>query len=135
MKVVCKANNLNYFSDERLLKRLKACINSGGQIDLEIGREHTVYGVVYWDDNPWHYICSEEYDEYPVPKAAEFFNVLDNKLSSHWRLSVIEKEGIESTIVFEGQAKDPLSFYADLLDGDPEAIALFRKYRELMDCE
>ena len=108
MKVVCKANNLNYFSDERLLKRLKACINSGGQIDLEIGREYTVYGVVYWDDNPWYYICSEEYDEYLVPKAAEFFNVLDNKLSSHWRLSVIEKEGIESTIVFEGQAKDPL---------------------------
>ena len=135
MKVVCKTNNLNYFSDERLLKRLKKCIKSdGGEADLEIGREYTVYGVVYWDDNPWYYICAEEYDEYPIPEAAEFFNVSDNKLSSYWRLSVIEKEGRESTIVFEGWAKDP-SFYANLLDGDPEAIVLFRKYRELMDRE
>ena len=47
MRVVCKVNNLNYFYDEKLLKRLKKYIKSDGEIDLDIGREYTVYGVVY----------------------------------------------------------------------------------------
>lgn len=82
MKVVCKVNNLNTLSDESLLKRLKKYISKpGGEIDLELGKEYIVYGVVFWDNSPWYYICPELYDEYPKPFAAEFFDVLDDRLS------------------------------------------------------
>lgn len=137
MKVVCKINNLNGLSDERLLARLKKYISMpDGEIDLEIGREYTVYGVVFWDNSPWYYLCSEEYDEYPKPFAAEFFNVSDERLSSHWKLSAVDQgEGeILSSLVFGEWAKDP-SFYERLVEDDSEAVALFGKYRQLMNQE
>lgn len=137
MKIVCKVNNLNSFSDEGLLRRLKKYISMpDGEVDLEIGKEYTVYGVVFWDNSPWYYICVEEYDEYPKPFAAEFFNVLDDRLSLHWKLSsVAQGEGeVLSSLVFEEWAKDP-SFYERLIEDDPEASAQFGKYRQLIDHE
>lgn len=137
MKVVCKVNNLNCLSDERLLKRLKEYISVlDGEIDLEIDREYRVYGVVFWDNSPWYYVCSEEYDEYPKPFAAEFFNISDDRLSSHWKLSAMDQgQGdIVSSLVFDEWAKDP-SFYERLVEDDPEALELFGKYRQLMNRE
>lgn len=136
MKVVCKVNNLNSLSDERLLERLKKYIfMPDGEIDLELGREYTVYGVIFRDNSPWYYLCSEEYDEYPKPFAAEFFNVSDDRLSSYWKLSVDQgEEKILSSLVFDEWAKDP-SFYEQLIEDDPEAVELFGKYRQLMNQE
>lgn len=137
MKVVCKVNNLNSLSDEMLLDRLKKYISMpDGEIDLEIGREYTVYGVVFWDCSPWYYLCSEEYDEYPKPFASEFFSVSDDRLSAYWKLSTVgQTEGaIVSSLVFDEWAKDP-SFYERLIEGDHEPIELFEKYRQLMNQE
>ncbi|WP_158116480.1 hypothetical protein [Vibrio cincinnatiensis] len=137
MKVICKVNNLNSLSDKRLLERLKKYISMpDGDIDLELGREYTVYGVVFWDSSPWYYICSEDYDEYPKPFAAEFFNVSDDRLSSHWKLSAVDQGGGEvlSSLVFDEWAKD-FSFYERLIEDDPEAVELFGKYRQLMNQE
>lgn len=136
MKVVCKVNNLNSLSDERLLKRLKKYIfMPDGEIDLELGREYTVYGVIFRESSPWYYLCSEEYDEYPKPFAAEFFNISDERLSSYWKLSVDQgEEKILSSLVFDEWAKDD-SFYERLIDDDPEAVELFGKYRLLMNQE
>lgn len=136
MKVVCKVNNLNSLSDERLLKRLKKYIfMPDGEIDLELGREYTVYGVIFRENSPWYYLCSEEYGEYPKPFAAEFFNISDERLSSYWKLSVDQgEEKILSSLVFDEWAKDA-SFYERLIDDDPEAVELFGKYRLLMNQE
>ncbi|MGK0183550.1 MAG: hypothetical protein ACI9YB_002865 [Halioglobus sp.] len=137
MKVVCKINNLNSVSSERILERLKKYISiPGGGVDLEIGKEYTVYGVVFWDNSPWYYLCSEDYDEYPKPFASEFFDVADERISLHWKLSAVDHgEGeILSSLVFEEWAKDP-SYYEKLLEDDPKAVELFASYRELMDQE
>lgn len=137
MKVICKVNNLNNFSDERLLERLKKYISMpDGEIDLAIGKEYTVYGVVFWDNSPWYYLCSEEYEEYPKPYAAEFFYVSDDRLSSHWKLSAVDQyEGeVLSSLVFDEWAKDA-SFYERLIEDNPEAVDLFKKYRQLMNQE
>lgn len=136
MKVVCKVNNLNSLSDERLLTRLKKYIfMPDGEVDLEIGKEYTVYGVVFWDNSPWYYLCSEEYDEYPKPFAAEFFDVSDECLSSHWKLSVDHGyEKVLSSLVFDEWARDS-SFYERLIEDDSEAVELFRRYRLLMNQE
>ena len=137
MRVICKINNLYSVSDQLLLRRLKKYINMpDGEIGLEVGREYPVYGVVFWDNSPWYYLCSEDYDKYPKPFAAEFFNVLDDKLSSFWKLSAMDqgKGEILSSLVFDEWAKDS-TFYERLVEGDPEAVDLFAKYRKEMDKE
>lgn len=137
MKVICKINSLNSFSDERLLERLKKYISMpDGEVDLEVGREYTVYGIVFWDNSPWLYVCSEDYDEYPKPFAAEFFDVVDQRLSAHWSLASLDQGDGEilSSLVFDEWAKDP-SFYERLIEDDPEAVSLFDRYRKLMDQE
>ena len=137
MKVICKINNINSLPDGRLLRRLKKFIpRPDEEFDLEIGKEYTVYGLVFWDNCPWYYLCSEEYAEYPTPYAIELFNISDDQLSSYWKLSSeCGSEGkVSSSLVFDEWAKDP-SFYERLVDGDLEAEALFAKYRRLMDRE
>ena len=48
MKVVCKINNLNSFSDKRLLERLTKYISMpDGDVDLEVGKEYMVYGEYF----------------------------------------------------------------------------------------
>jgi len=108
----------------------------GGEIDLEIGREYTVYGVVFWDNSPWYYLCTEDYDEYPKPFAAELFEVIVSRLSSYWILSSVDQgEGdILSSLVFDEWAKSP-DFYEKLIEGDFKSIELFNKYRQLINQE
>lgn len=137
MKVLCKFNSLSEISEQHIIKRLKRYIlNSDGSVDLEIGREYTVYGIVFWDNCPWFYLCAEEDDEYPKPFSAEFFHVLDDSLSPCWRLSSFQQENYEATtsLVFKEWAKDP-SFYERLVDGDSDAVTLFAKYRKVIDLE
>lgn len=137
MKVVCKTNNLHDILDPYTSARLKHYISrSDGEIDLEIAREYTVYGVEFWDNCPWFYLCTEEDDEYPKPFAAEFFEVIDEHISQYWKLSSVpSEEGENSTsLVFDEWSKDP-SFYERLIDGDPNAVLLFSKYRDLMNSE
>ena len=82
MKVTCKINNLNDVKEAPTLERLRKyyCMPDG-EIDLVLKLEYQVYGIVFWDNCPWYYICTEDYDEYPIPFAADFFEVVDNHLS------------------------------------------------------
>lgn len=80
MKVRCIVNNLN--SDKlspETLTRLKRYISlPDGELDLEIGKEYVVYGIEFWDNCPWLYLCPDDYDEYPIPVAADFSRPLTN---------------------------------------------------------
>lgn len=137
MKVACKTNNLHDILDPYTLTRLKRYISkSDGEIDLDIGREYIVYGIEFWDNCPWFYLCTEKEDEYPKPFAAEFFEVIDEHISQYWKLSsTTSGERKNSTsLVFDEWSKDP-SFYEHLIDGDTNAILLFSKYRDLMNSE
>lgn len=137
MKVTCIINNLISFSDPGQLKRLRKYISlQDVEIGLELGKVYVVYGIVFWDNSPWYYVCLEDCDEYPTPFAAEFFSVLDRRLSSHWRLAVEElSEGeVYSALVFDEWAEDR-SYYEKLVDGNSEAEELFACYRRRMDHE
>jgi len=135
MKVVCKINNLKNINDEGVLARLKKYISmQDGDVDLEIEREYIVYGIVFWDNSPWYYLCIEDYDQYPKPFPSEFFDVTDGRLSSYWVLHVENEEEILSSIVFREWA-NTACFYELLLEGDEFAIENFNNYRELIDIE
>jgi hypothetical protein len=135
MKVICQVNNINDISDEFTLMRLKKYIlMPDGEVDLEVNKEYTVYGVVFWDNSPWYYICVEDYDEYPKPFPAEVFEVSDDRLSPYWKVTHEQKEDgeVQSSLLFNEWSKDT-SFYERLIEEDEGVIETFEKYRELMN--
>ncbi|MCP1452647.1 hypothetical protein [Pseudomonas kilonensis] len=138
MKAKCTIDNLN---SSRLsletLARLKQYISRpDGELDLAIGKEYVVYGIEFWDNCPWLYICRDNYDEYPVPVAADFFEITDKRLSTHWQLNSKEASNNknQTQLVFSEWASDEL-FYENLISGDKHAEATFDKYRKVMDAE
>ena len=137
MKVVCKINNLNDISAPETVMRLKRYIfMPDGELDLQLGMEYTVYGIEFRDNCPWFYICTEKDDEYPKPYAADVFDIIDERLSSHWKLSFRTQENnkYKSSLIFQEWATN-ISFYENLIDGDEQAITTFAKYKTLMDSE
>ena len=105
-------------------------------INLTIGKEYTVYGMVFRDNSPWYYLCSEDYDEYPTPFPSECFDITDKRLSSYWNLLTREigNGKIQSSLVIPEWAEDPY-FYELLLDGDIDTVELFNRYKKLLDQE
>jgi hypothetical protein len=137
MKIVCKTSNRNEFTDEGVEERLRKHIRSpGGETDLEVGKEYVVYGVVFWDNAPCYYICLEAKDTYPVPYPADYFDVIDDRLSSCWELSFEPSRNgrAASSLVFHEWAEAP-RFYERLIEGDPASEKLFQEYRDRMDFE
>lgn len=137
MKVLCKANNLSFFNDENLLKRLREYIYMpDGEIDLIVNKEYMVYGVVFRDNSPWYYICVEDYDEYPKPFPAECFEIVDQKISKYWVLSTrcLEMGEVESSLVIKEWA-DNDSFYELLIEGDPATVKIFEQYKNYLNME
>lgn len=134
MKVSCKYNSLKMVKDIEIIQRLSQRINLSDNDDLgiDIGKEYVVYGVVFWDNSPWFYICEDEEDTYPTPFPAEFFDIKNNRFPADWQLSFRCTDGIpESELVFSEWASDPM-FYEKLVDGCEKELVVFSKYKKLL---
>ncbi|WP_325918509.1 hypothetical protein [Pseudomonas frederiksbergensis] len=107
-----------------------------GELDLEVEKEHVVYGIEFWNNCPWYYLCTDEHDEYPIPLAADLFEVIDKRLSGQWQLYFEESyNGHNHTkLVFSEWATDKL-FYENLISGDVQAEETFKKFRQIMETE
>ena len=82
MKVKCKTNKIDQSFTQDTSIRLKRYISIGdSELDIEVGKEYTVYGVEFWDNCPWVYIFPEPYDEYPKPFELDFFEVTEKKMA------------------------------------------------------
>lgn len=81
MRVRCKTNKIDDSFAQDTATRLKRYISIGdSELDIEIGKEYTVYGIEFWDNYPWLYICADPYDEYPKPVALDFFEITEKNL-------------------------------------------------------
>ncbi len=138
MKVVCKFNTLTSIKCSETKSRLKKYIKlpDDDELDIRIGEKYVVYGLLFWNNCPWFYLCSENYDEYPKPYPSEFFDIIDDRISLYWKLSFYSQSNHEAktSLVFEEWAKDP-NYYERLIDGDINAVELFAKYRQIIDKE
>lgn len=137
MKVICRLNNWNEIIVPEAIVRIKKYINlPDGETNLEVSKEYTVYGVVFRDGAPWYLIHNELGLEYPEPFAAELFEVSCPKFSSCWRLytQVNRFLGPISYLVIPEWAENH-TFYERLIDGEPEEVAIYNKYRNFMDNE
>ena len=137
MKVICKTNKIDNSFTQDTATRLERYISiSDSELDIEIGKEYTVYGIEFWDNCPWIYICADSYDEYPKPFALDFFEITEQKLSSYWVLNSKDtyNKKVKTQLVFCEWADDD-SFYEKLIDEDEACVITFEKYRKAMDVE
>ncbi|MEI7050702.1 hypothetical protein WCL09_09950 [Pseudomonas koreensis] len=137
MKVRCKTNKIDNSFTQDTATRLERYISiSDSELDIEIGKEYTVYGIEFWDNCPWIYICADSYDEYPKPFALDFFEITEQKLSSYWVLNSKDtyNKKVKTQFVFCEWADDD-SFYEKLIDEDEACVITFEKYRKAMDIE
>ena len=140
MLVKCILNDLNLIKDEALKKRIDVEIYSpNGKIPLSVNKDYLVYGVEFWSNlYPRFYICDDRYPRmnYPVPYFADFFSMIDNRVSKYWAFGI--RNGAEGKIYpslsFKEWVDDP-SFFERLIDGDTNAKKVFEKYKNLMDPE
>ena len=100
------------------------------------GNEYIVYGIHFWDNHPFYFLCDSPTDTYPVPHYAGFFEIIDDKLSCGWKLvHQVEKEGYSNTaLLYKKWAEDQM-FYTNLVEGNEEEIAIFKQYKNEMDKE
>lgn len=134
MKVVCTVNNIYELGDENTMARLKKYIRlSDGQLNIQLNSIYVVYGILFRDNSPWYYLCPFEDDDSPCPFPAELFDIVDDTIPSCWKLSYQNNHGtLKTELVFPEWSHDTV-FYERLIDGDPENIKLFKKYRQLLE--
>ena len=136
MKVRCTSNNLFSIKNEKILKKISPYIcKTDGELDIETNVIYTVYGIEVWENHPWYYVCTDN-DEYPTPYSSVFFEVIDERLSSHWILHTsTDKTGdFHTKFMIKEWAKDPL-FYENLIDGEEGTTYIFEKSKKIMDSE
>jgi hypothetical protein len=104
---------------------------------LTVGKQYVVYGMTVYRDHLWYYICDEQYTYYPIWNPSPLFEIVDSRLSVYWRVGLYRcgaDRNVMSVIAFDEWVSDPF-YYDKLTDGDPAAVATFRKYKALIDDE
>lgn len=138
MKARCILNNLeSSLLTPETVTRLKRYISfPDGELNLVMDKEYIVYGIEFRDNCPWLYICIDEQDEYPIPLAADFFQITDTRLSAHWQLNFKETSNgrNQTQLVFTEWATDKI-FYEKLISGEANAEAIFEKYKNILAAE
>jgi hypothetical protein len=101
-----------------------------------VGKEYFVFAITIRLGHAWYYIADEDFVYYPILNPASLFEIVDGRVSSYWNVGLHpEKHQSECFIVaFPEWANDPY-FYDKLTDRNPETVAVFEKYRRLMDDE
>jgi hypothetical protein len=135
MKIECMSNSATTLSEE--LIRPELGLGRDRVFSLKVGKQYVVYGLTFNLGNVWYYICDEDYTYYPIWNPSPLFRIVDGRVSSFWRLglySVGSSRLAMAIMSFEEWVNDPL-FYDKLTDGDEIAVAVFRRYKQLLDVE
>lgn len=103
-------------------------------------KEYLVYGIEFWNEVPMYYLCEEPDDNYITPTPADFFEIIDDRLSKYWKMlgfyKYKSKQGNKiCSKFFFPEWRDIPHYQEKLIDGDPHAEAIFTKYKKLMDEE
>jgi hypothetical protein len=113
--------------------------------DIDLGRVYHVFGIAIVSGRPWYFIDGPTVERYPYPVAADFFQIVDPSLPSHWtfsywgppKLGLVERllclgshrlatHTPVAMISFKKWVEDP-RFFERLVDGDVEARKAFEE--------
>lgn len=106
---------------------------------LIIGKEYNVYAITLFRGYVWYYICDEDYFSYPIWNPAPLFEVVDGRISRYWKYNFTKGDkrwpGTKTIFAFEEWANDPYNYYDRLTNGNETEVAIFKRYKDLMDVE
>ncbi|MDC0857366.1 hypothetical protein OAP83_01475 [Rickettsiales bacterium] len=141
MIVKCIKDSISELDNKNIKKWVKQYhrYDEESQMNIFKERQYVVYGIHFWDNHPFYFLCEDENvesDDYPVPYYAGFFEVIDAKHSANWRLSYkVDEDRLPWTsILHKDWVADP-RFYENLVEGEEREVALFQKLRKEMDSE
>ena len=137
MIIKCVKNKLADFEEGPLKASLKKLIHldENEDIGIRIGSLYTVYAInlnFFMEGMPFYYICEDGVLDYPVPKAAVFFEIVDSKLSRHWRF--VFNQNQQHGLFLDEWVKGE-GFYERLVEGNQKEEAIFLKYKKIIDDE
>ncbi len=127
MLVKCIRNNSDDLTDNDRQYLSSFMRTDKNKAHLKIGDTFIVYGITFWNSHPWFYVFEDSTDTYPIPRPHHYFEVIDNKFDKSWKLTteIHEHGGVSCEIVPKEWANDVL-FYENLLNDDPQAMALMK---------
>jgi hypothetical protein len=106
---------------------------------LIINKYYIVYGMVLVDGYIWYFINDEENTRYPFLNPSPLFEVTNGQLSKYWIYSFTQEKLRDQIFTHTLWAyfewvNDPY-YYDSLSDGNEKEVAIFKKYKSLMDLE
>ncbi|MBQ1784247.1 MAG: hypothetical protein II007_15840 [Gammaproteobacteria bacterium] len=132
MYVRCIANDVAKLDNELVKMRLADSIRREGQDeDLLLGATYKVVAIERWGDGGIRvYLHTVEENDYPYPYPIEMFDVIEPTIPMGWCVSLEQYDcGMYiKRIGFPEWANDG-SFYERLVDGDEEAVAVYKNYQ------
>ena len=105
-------------------------------------REYTVYGITVFGGHLWFMLCGDDHGDWPYPAPPALFEVIDHRLSRYWKCGIrvvsvpppAYRQLIED-IAFPEWCDDALFWERLVHNMEPEAMAIFARYKALMDAE
>lgn len=131
MRVECVKNEVTELDGASVRERIRRSVHLDGPLtDLVIGREYAVQALEQRDGGMWFYLHTVPTNDYPFPYPAEMFECRDNTLPSEWSVRLEQERGnlFWRRLAFSEWANDD-GFYERLVNGDPEAVVLYRRRR------
>lgn len=131
MRVLCKSDSAAALPDSLLDPAIG--IERGTVFALTLGREYVVYAVTTFRGHCWYYVFDDNTLPYPVWKLADLFEVRDHTIPGTWVIDYVHSPGGASPegwpiLSFPEWALDR-TYYERLVDGDPQAHAVFEARR------
>lgn len=130
MRVRCMINDLSSIKDAKVVARLQRAIHIDGPLtDLMIGKEYTVRAMKQSDEGLWLFLHTVPQSDFPYPYPIEFFQIMDSSLPASWWLECDKLKGGSAFkhLSFKEWARDD-QFYERLVDGDEEAVRIYRNH-------
>lgn len=126
VKCIKKSNDLGHSSKK-----------DSDLVNLVIGKQYKVYALEIENKYIFVYLSDFEDSLYPSRYSLEYFEIVSNKLSKHWRLNI--KEGVVQLLISDWiDFPDFMDIYFENFEPNPEiygGLFSFIEYRRMLDRE
>jgi len=140
MKVRCEANRIEQLA---WWIDLKACVEDrfrypDGILNLDVGREYVVHGLVLTSLCTWVFVCEDDDGEYPYLYPMPLFSLVDAHIPNHWEMGQATRPfasrhcHVIAVVSYRELATDP-AHYGASVDGDARARARFAQHKHTVD--
>ena len=99
------------------------------QVNLALGRDYVIFGVLFREGRPWFLVCEEVGDAYPKPHYAGLFELVDARVPPDWQL-VLDHVNVGAIALLPRAWASAPRFMEQLVDGEPASVAAFEQLKQ-----